>query len=641
MRATTHDRWVDFLAFGVIGVVVTVAWLPTLASGRVASRDDDFLLHAARHEAVRKSVVEYHTFPLRSHWFGGGFPTLGEPEDPALNPLVVLSIALGPAMGLKLMGLTVTLGGALGMYALARCILDYTRWGALFSSVVVGASVFGPYSVALGNFGELCAAYLPLCLLLIALSCRGRRAALLLLPAVLYSMVSQGKQGFFMAVSYVGVLCVLDALPTFNTLTTARPAPRFDARASMVLIVALGVAFLVGMVRILPALEFINAKGGLANMEIHPYATRADGYRPTGQELMEFACGLHPLRVDLVTIGWLPIALFGVGACCFWRRSLPWVITLALFGWLALADRAPLDLFGLLQGLPVFSVMPSPWKFVAFPILLSIAAGSGQFFWLLRRLRSRWVEHVCSVALIVAAVGFLYPRVTWAQRWAYTDGMSDGPVVRRGEFFNVQGAGLRRNRAEPPGAVTYLNVLQNIGTVDWHAAMPLAENAIPRYFVGAEGRYIPNPEYRGEAFFVEEDARSAEPLSGREATDAMGAQTGSSAGATDSYGAQASFRPNSIAVQVTVPRPGILVVNQNYHAAWKTDRGELLNRDGLLAVRVQEAGSYTVHLRYLPRSFVVGLVLSVVSVALWVVVLWVWGGRARGTTGGAQTVKAG
>ena len=52
-------------------------------------------------------------------------------------------------------------------------------------------------------------------------------------------------------------------------------------------------------------------------------------------------------------------------------------------------------------------------------------------------------------------------------------------------------------------------------------------------------------------------------------------------------------------------------------AAWKTDCGELRELNGLLAVRLPEAGSYTVRLRYLPTSFVVGLAVSVLSILAW------------------------
>ncbi|MGD8238387.1 MAG: hypothetical protein PVH68_07545 [Armatimonadota bacterium] len=586
-----NDRRLDLLAFGAVALVITVLWLPTLtSSGKVVARDD-FFLRASRHEHVRKSIVEHHTVPLRSHWFGGGYPTLGEPADPALNPLVLLSVAFGSAMGLKLIGFVAVLASGLGTYALARYILDFTRWGALFAALLVGAGLFVPDTLGHGDIGELCAAYLPLCMLLVGLSCRGRTGALYLLPFVLYTMLSDGKQAFFTAMLYLGFFCLLDAVPMFRKLAPSTPARKLDSRALRVLLLALGVTLFVGMARILPALEFINARGGLTDMELYPYTSRIGEYGGDYPALLQYVLGV-PGRVNFVTVGWLPLALFAIAACCFWKRSLPWVIAVVLFSWLLLGPKAPFDLFALLQGLPVFSAIAVACKFLWFQIVLSIALGAGQFFWVLRKLRHGWVEHVCAVALIVVAVGFLYPKSTLMQRRMYIAEVPAKYVVPQEEFYHVRGANLRRNRLQPPRALTYLNVLQNIGTIDWFTAIPMAENAIPRYFVNAADSYIPNPQYRGEAFFP--GAAEPSPEIGR-----------------------CAFGPNSITVRVTVRRPSILVINQNYHAAWRTNRGQLFDKDGLIGVRLRETGSYAVELRYLPRSFVVGLAVSVLSVLGW------------------------
>ncbi len=616
VQVTAHGRQLDFLAFGIIAIVITALWRPTLASGGKLSPNEDFFLYASRHEAVRKSIVEYHTLPLRSHWFGGGFPTLGEPEDPALNPLFLLSLVFGPVMGLKLMGFVAALTSALGTYALGRYVLHYTRWGALFSALMVGGSLFVPSLMSSGNPHEVCQAYLPLCMLLIALSCRGRRTALFLLPFVFYTMLCSGKQAFVMAMLYLGVLCLLDAVPLLRTLTPGAQAGKLRVGALAILVLALGVAFFVGMVRILPLMEFINAKGGLTHLELEPYFIRTGHPGSMWPEAWTIPCGARG-QVGFVTIGWLPVLLFGIAACCFWKRSAPWVVTLVLFGWILLAARAPLDLFGLLEGLPVFSTINAPDKYFSFQVVLCIGVGAGQSFWLLRKLRRRWLEHVCAVVLIIAGVGFLYPRTTGIQRGTYTREMPSGPIAQHQEFFNVQGLNLPRNRAEPSRAVGYLNVLRNVGTVDWYVAIPIAENAIPRYFVDANDRLIRNPEYRGEAFFLAEAGPS------RQLTSA--AETHSDQQVPGGYVTRPSFRPNSITVEVSAPTPGVLVINQNYHPAWRTDRGQLLERDGLLAVRLQETGSYTVHLRYLPRSFVVGLAISALSLLGWALGCWIAG----------------
>ena len=151
------------------------------------------------------------------------------------------------------------------------------------------------------------------------------------------------------------------------------------------------------------------------------------------------------------------------------------------------------------------------------------------------------------------------------------------------------------NDVLPLRSVAYLNLLRNVGTIDWYTAVPLPENAVPKYFVGAEDKYIPNPEYRGEAFFLK-TGNEAEP----------------------------SLRPNSIDVAVHVREPDTLVINQNYHRDWHTNHGEIFDKNGLLALRLQDTGSYRIHLSYIPRAFQKGLAITVLSLLALCFVCWAY-----------------
>ena len=586
------DRY-DLIAYGLIVGVVTLASIPALTSGDRLNANNDFFQYASRHEAVRKSVVEYHTWPLRSHWLGGGYPTLGDPEDATLNPLVLLSALFGPVMGLKLIGYLALLVGGLSTYALGRHVLGYTRWGALFSGLVFGCSLFVPLRIQDGNPNEVYAAFLPLCLLLIGLVCRGRKFAIVVLPFVFYTMLSDGKLTYFMAMLFVGVLCLMALVPPLDSFGERR----VDYRPLKFFLLALGLTFLLGMARILPAQELINHKGGLGNIDLfyHPKT-----YRPEGVFAYEFDQLWQELvgwrgRTGLVTIGWIPVTLTGIALLAFWRRTLAWGVNLLLFSWLILAHNAGFDLLKLLWHLPIFSALYRPYKYFSFQIAFTFAVVAGHCFVLLKQLRPRWLEHLIAVVLVGFSLGFLYPAMTKIQRETYRMEMPELSLTAETEFFNVQGQGLERSRKEPISALAYFNLLRNVGTVDWYTGIPIEENAIPKYFVDKTGKEIPNPAYRGEAFLLE----------GEGAVDAV-------------------FQPNSIALQVTVRAPAILIVNQNYHRAWRTSRGELFNRDGLLALRLSDVGDFTISLRYVPVSFYAGLVVSLITLLGLAFVCWAY-----------------
>ena len=585
----------DIIALVMIAVAIILPSISPLSSDGKLNNNDDFFQYAGRHEAVRKAFLEYHTFPTRSFWFGGGYPTIGDPEDPTLNPLTLFTLIFGSVMGLKVIPFIAMLIGGLGTYALARYILGYTRWGALFSGLIFGLSLFVPLRIQDGNPNEVYAAFLPLCLLLIGLACRGRKIALLILPFVFYTMLSDGKLTSLMAILYLVILCLFDVIPIFNTFKTSNQPQKANIKPLKVIILALVVTFFIGMVRILPAFDLISTKGGLGHMDLY---FQPKTYTPEGipaytyQQLWQESIGWKKVQ-GLVTVGWLPVLLSLIAFYIFRRRSFPWGVNLFLFGWLILAYNAPVDLLKLLWNVPIFSALYRPYKYFSFQIAFTFAIVAGQFFWLLLKIRPKWLEHVFAIGLILLGVWFLYPKVDKIQKETYTFDMPSESLVKQDTFYNIKGKDIVRNRKEPLNSLTYTNLIRNIGTVDWHTGIPIAENAVPKYFVNAKGSVITNPLYRGEAYFV--DIKNL---------------------------AEAYFRPNSIIIQVSLQKPDTLIINQNYHKDWHTDHGKVVDKDGLIALQLDEAGTYNITMLYISRSFYLGLIVSILSLAIVIFVCW-------------------
>jgi hypothetical protein len=140
-------------------------------------------------------------------------------------------------------------------------------------------------------------------------------------------------------------------------------------------------------------------------------------------------------------------------------------------------------------------------------------------------------------------------------------------------------------------SIIYTNIVRNVGTID--TPINIGEKAVPKYFVNANGTYIPNYKYRGEAYF----------------NDSMNS-------------AEAAFRPNSIVVQVNLQKPDTLIINQNYHRDWHTDHGMVFEKNGLIALKLNEPGSYKVTMRYISRSFFAGLAVSFLSLIMLIAVCW-------------------
>jgi hypothetical protein len=406
-----------------------------------------------------------------------------------------------------------------------------------------------------------------------------------------------------MAMFFIGILCVLAMIPSTSALSpggSEARSSRVDHRPLKLFLLVLGVTALIGMMRILPAVELIQSQGGMrqalsSNPKVYdPAFIRAYSFEQLWKETVGFDG-----RTGLVTTGSIPVLLSGIAFVAFWRSTLAWGLSLLLFGWLSMAHHARIDLLELLWHLPVFEAISMPDKYFSFQIAFTLAIVAGRSFSPLRQLRSRSVEGLIATILIALSVGFLYPKAEDIQRRTFT---RDAPRVEaRPEegFFHIEGMSLPRARTYPPHSLAYFNVRRNVGTLDWYTGVPMARHAVPKYFVDAQNTYTRNPVYRGEAFF---EGSSGEV----------------------SFTKPPVMRPNSIAVSVDVKAPSVLVINQNFHRDWHADHGKLLDRDGRLALQLEDTGTYTIYLRYYPRSFYAGLAVTTSSLLALVWVCWTY-----------------
>ena len=83
-------------------------------------------------------------------------------------------------------------------------------------------------------------------------------------------------------------------------------------------------------------------------------------------------------------------------------------------------------------------------------------------------------------------------------------------------------------------------------------------------------------------------------------------------------------QPNRLSFSVTLNQPTLLIVNENWNEHWQTTTGSIVklgnkvaaDQDGgQLAVRLP-TGANKVELYYRPRSFVIGLLVSVVALGI-------------------------
>jgi len=100
---------------------------------------------------------------------------------------------------------------------------------------------------------------------------------------------------------------------------------------------------------------------------------------------------------------------------------------------------------------------------------------------------------------------------------------------------------------------------------------------------------LSNPDYKGEVFFEEGSANTAE---------------------------MRKALPNKIVVKLHIEHPQRLIVNMNFDKNWFSSAGKVCNYNNLLAVERLNKGDYELCLTYRPILFYVGCFLSLISVIL-------------------------
>lgn len=281
-----------------------------------------------------------------------------------------------------------------------------------------------------------------------------------------------------------------------------------------------------------------------------------------------------PVAWYLVGAFAVPAALAGLGR----RRSLSLALLLACCIWLATGYSGSFSLFGALRHLPVYSALRYPERFLILGALFfaALAARGADFLFALGR-RRPWARALTALVAVGLGVNLV-------------------PLVK-----NFHAAARERTLVSPPEEV-HQDFHQARGN-RWAAAYfgPMSRGSLSCM----EGYPVrQSPLLRGD---LESEAYLDDPSAGTVREEA--------------------WSPNRLAFAVDLARPERLLINQNYHTAWRSTVGAVVDADGLLAVDLP-AGQHTLVLRFLSRAAWGGLAVSLVAAAACVLV-WRRAGRKR------------
>ena len=567
-------------------IVVGLFCAPMFLNLRYLSREPDWLEGCAvRHFLLRQSVLEHGQLPLWCPFLGGGQFTVGDPDDPALSPFSIFTIALGDVLGLKACAVLAHLAAVWGMYYFCRSTCQMSRFVAVFCGLALTLSSWIPGRILGGNWTELAYVWWPL---LAALFVRARSSPMHLFAGagVLALLLPQAKTCWAVLVLYLA----MDAALRLAAPSRGRWTIDANALAAVAGGVMLAAAFAAAKVLPMASLIAQFRTGAWLSLSGHAWY-----YSPASIWALPWATVARHLVAPCHTPQWHSastlclgpgvVVLSAAGVVCHARSHSRHLCMLVLSIALMMAWRSPVDVFRLLWLLPAYNAITVPAKYFDFFVVFYLVLFAGlavSRVWAWAAARGRLlVGGACALAL--GHLFVLNVRIQAAQ-------CPDAPLDIRAQraFFHTRAIGLGRDQPKPIRANAYHNARAHVGAIDWRTRFVVPEMAVPRFFVDRANHAYANPRYRGEAYFADSSDRAR----------------------------LVRLTSNALTAHVTVAQGGRLVLNQNCHAGWRCSAGAVKSHEGRLAVDLARKGSYNVHFHFRARSVCLGIAMSLLAAAL-------------------------
>ena len=533
-------------------------------------------------EAARRTILEYGEIPYWNPYLCGGVVGVANPQDTSLAPDFVLRLAFGTAPGRHLTVLLFFVLAMEGLYVLAR------RHGATRLGAVVGAIVFGvsgrlQNAFEHGHLNLLLFALVPWVLLFFERGMKERRFAVAGGFVVAWMILCGGT---YTTPYTVQLLLLASVYWSFRIELVKEPMTRgLSGWSPWIALSLMGVvAFGLSAVRLLPMVDVVL---GI------PRELLGRQVETPGRVVSALFEVSGPGYQGDAYVG-IPIGVLAALALLGRNRSGRWFAGAALFfALMALGEIFPWAPYSIFRKLPVFNQLRDPYRYVVLvSMFLCLAASRGLTSIeelprdLLDRLRRRHNGVPFPPAILRAA--WLLGLVLALGVVAYgSTELLASQRVREGSLFEEPGVSpshqrFRQARGNRWDAQIWPSV--NLGSLHCFEETKFRQ---------AEG-------LRG-------DLRAEEyPLD-----PALASVT------------RRSWTPHSIALTVSASEPTRIVINQNYHASWRSSVGEVVDHEGLLAIDVP-TGRHELTLRFRDNTAMVGLTVSILA---WLALL-VWLARA-------------
>lgn len=582
-RITDWNVWVVVL-FAIIAFIFTLPMFINIDNWG----GQDWDLHTFFQAVPRRTIVEYHQFPLWNPYHCGGSPLLAYPQSYLLSPIFSVLVLFGEIRGMKI---EIWLFMILGMYGTFLVARHYRleKIPSIFASFIFMLSSTYTVSAIAGNITLFNTAYIPWVFLFFLKSFTDIKYVAFCSFAILLIYFGGGVHTLLMVFAFIGVYAILAILCRENKLL---PTAKIAFLIGIMVI-------LLGAVKFFPSIE-LTLRYPRYITDYSGFSLKSLGYCLFSRDQAYASLYKFPRDLGLIDgmswgmdensmyIGFIPALLFLIGICFYFKRRMELALTTIVIFWLIFGNRVPVSLWEFLHKLPIYNLqrVATRYRFI-FIFCLSLFAAFGLQRlkdWIAGRTNNKRLANIISkIILLIVLVDLM---VIGIPLWKNAFVIPPLTIIQSNEFYQVwRGPGYDKSgitimEYEADEGSSYVNYLSHLGTVDAYEPVPFPRNALPK---GSD-------DYRGEVYIA----------------------------GSDGIAAIKEWTPNRLVIGVDVLSEDYLIVNQNYYPGWKIkgkrDTG-VESRDGLISVKVFPDDK-EIELYYLPDTFIMGLITTSLTVLL-------------------------
>lgn len=623
--------------FGILIVATLTAlfYFPIIKNlSKTAIDENDWWRNVYNAGLSRKSIVQYHQLPLRTPFLGGGYPLIGRPSDLTLSPFFIFILIFDEVRGLRVLMYFIFIMGALGMFYLTYSVLKYDFWGGVFSSLTFSLCNWGIYELVDGNLEKTYYYLLPW---IMAFFIRSKCNKIFIVFTIFVSSIILFSSALtlFPIYLFVFLFACINSIEIKKGLRIV-----VNSYYLSIFLVILVTTFCLCAVKILPFLQLysmrikdIHSQYGGTYQELS-CAIKAFGSCLNFEQLQRSLLDPAFRGYSVMYLGIIPLITLLLSVLIYRKYVFSYIILLIIFILIEFGPNSPIDLYKALWALRPFGhTMFRLDKYFGFFIPFCICLVGGSFFWVFKG-KGRLIQ-ASALIIIIFSVGNMY----WHNRMIFRDIIyTKIPEFKKyNSFFQAEFKKAEVERKWPNFSeikdlrsyqLFWILLQQNIGLTDfnWKEGIKIKENALPKYTFDkllqkGECVYVQgyenisdyneidlvqrgkvNPLYKAEAFFTNDKNEAV----------------------------ITRFSPNVIDINFVLNNPGKLIINQNYHKSWKTNKGKVIDYQGLLGVDLSDKGIGFLRLSYVPLDFFVGLFLSLTTFLglIWYL-LYVWKAREQ------------